>query len=68
MLSTQEISRETQETRSLQQGGHINVGAAFARIFGEEPSQQMEEDLHRLKQWMEAGEIATTYGQPVGQR
>lgn len=45
-----------------------SVSAAVASIFGEEPSQQMEEDLHRLKQWMEAGEIATTYGQPGGLR
>ncbi|MGH8057376.1 MAG: SRPBCC family protein, partial [Candidatus Entotheonellia bacterium] len=44
------------------------VGAAIASLFGTEPSQQMEQDLHHLKQWIEAGEIATTYGQPVGQR
>ena len=44
------------------------LGAAVASIFGAEPSQQMEEDLDRLKQWMEAGEIATTLGQPGGLR
>lgn len=34
-------------------------GAIFARLFGEEPSQQIEEDLHRMKQLMETGENAT---------
>lgn len=31
-------------------------GAIFARLFGEEPSQQIEEDLHRLKRMLESGE------------
>lgn len=44
------------------------IGAAFARLFGEAPEQQIEEDLRRLKQIMEAGEIATTEGQPAGRR
>jgi len=35
---------------------------------GEEPSLQVREDLLRLKQLMEAGEIATTAGQPSGRR
>jgi uncharacterized membrane protein len=35
------------------------VGAAFARLLGEAPSQQIEQDLRRFKQLMEAGEIAT---------
>lgn len=34
------------------------VGAAIARLFGEEPSQQIGEDLKRLKQLVEAGIIA----------
>jgi uncharacterized membrane protein len=34
------------------------VGAAVARLFGEEPSQQVAEDLRRFKQVMEAGEPA----------
>lgn len=33
------------------------VGATVARLFGEEPSQQIGEDLLRFKQLMEAGEI-----------
>jgi hypothetical protein len=35
-------------------------------MWGKEPSQQIQEDLHRLKQIMEAGEIPTTEGQPRG--
>jgi uncharacterized membrane protein len=42
------------------------VGALLASIFGEEPGQQIQEDLHRFRQIMEAGEIATTEGQPAG--
>jgi uncharacterized membrane protein len=42
------------------------IGATIAKLFGEEPSQQIEEDLHRFKQVMETGETATTEGQPSG--
>lgn len=42
------------------------LGALFAKLFGEEPSQQIEEDLRRFKQVMEAGETPTTEGQPSG--
>jgi uncharacterized membrane protein len=42
------------------------MGATVAKLFGEEPGQQVEEDLRRLKQVMEAGEILTTEGQPAG--
>ena len=42
------------------------AGAAFAKLFGEEPSQQIEEDLRRFKQVMETGEIPTTADQPRG--
>jgi uncharacterized membrane protein len=42
------------------------VGAAIAKLWGEEPTQQIEEDLRRLKQILEAGEIATIEGQPAG--
>jgi uncharacterized membrane protein len=44
------------------------VGAALAKLKGEEPSQQIREDLRHLKQVMEAGEIPTTVGQPEGKR
>ncbi|MDX2099107.1 MAG: SRPBCC family protein [Leptolyngbyaceae cyanobacterium bins.59] len=40
------------------------VTAAVAKLFGEEPEQQIGDDLRRFKQLMEAGEIATTEGQP----
>jgi len=42
------------------------IGAAVAKLFGEEPSQQIQEDLQRFKQLMEAGEIPTTEGQSSG--
>jgi uncharacterized membrane protein len=42
------------------------VGAAVAKLFGEEPSMQTHDDLRRLKSFLEAGEIPTTDGQPRG--
>jgi uncharacterized membrane protein len=42
------------------------LGAAVAKLFGEEPSQQIREDLRRLKQLLETGEIPTIEGQPMG--
>jgi uncharacterized membrane protein len=42
------------------------LAAAFAKLFGEEPEQQIGDDLRRFKMLMEAGEIATTEGQPKG--
>lgn len=39
------------------------LGAAVAKLFGEEPEQQIGDELNRFKQLMEAGEIATTKGQ-----
>ncbi|MGB3208991.1 MAG: cyclase, partial [Crinalium sp.] len=42
------------------------IGVAIAKLFGEEPEQQAGDDLRRFKQLMEAGEIATTEGQPSG--
>lgn len=44
------------------------VGAIVAMLFGEEPNQQISEDLQRFKRLMETGEIATTEGQPSGTR
>src|SRR5215212_9604548 len=43
-----------------------SLGAAFAKLFGEEPDQQINEDLRRFKQIMETGEVATVQGQPTG--
>lgn len=42
------------------------IGAAIARLFGEEPNVQVREDLRRLKQLLETGEVPTTEGQPSG--
>ena len=42
------------------------VGMAVAKLFGEEPQHQIEDDLRHFKQFMETGEIATTQGQPSG--
>lgn len=40
--------------------------ATIAKLFGEEPEQQIGDDLRRFKMLMETGEIATTDGQPRG--
>ncbi len=42
--------------------------AAFAKLFGENPEQQVGDDLRRFKMLMEAGEIATTEGAPSGRQ
>ena len=34
------------------------VGATVAKLFGEEPNQQLKDDLRRLKQVLEVGEVA----------
>ncbi len=44
------------------------VTANLAKLFGEEPKQQIGDDLRRFKMLMEAGEIATTEGQPSGRK
>jgi len=45
-------------------GGRL--GSIAAWFTGKEPGQQVQEDLRRLKQLLEAGEIPTTEGQPAG--
>jgi uncharacterized membrane protein len=42
------------------------LGSTFAKLFGEEPGQQIEEDLRRFKQVMEAGETTGTESQSAG--
>jgi len=42
------------------------LGALLAKLTGDEPAQQVAEALRRFKALMEAGEIPTTEGQPVG--
>jgi uncharacterized membrane protein len=41
-------------------------GSLVARLFGEEPNQQVAEDLRRFKRLMESGTIMKTEGQPSG--
>ena len=42
------------------------LGAAVAKIFGEEPNQTVREDLRQLKRLLETGEVPTIQGQPSG--
>lgn len=42
------------------------TGVVLAKLFGEEPSQQIEDGLRRFKQIMECGEVPTIEGQPRG--
>ena len=42
------------------------LAAVIAKLFGEEPGQQVQDDLRALKQLLEAGEVPTVAGQPRG--
>ena len=42
------------------------LGKTILQLLGSEPKQLIKEDLRRLKQLMETGEIATVTGQPSG--
>jgi uncharacterized membrane protein len=44
------------------------VGAFVAKLFGEEPSTQIRNDLKRLRTRLEAGVLPTTAGQPAGSK
>ncbi len=44
------------------------TGSRLAKLFGEEPSQQIDDDLRRFRQLIETGEIPTTIGQSSGRR
>jgi uncharacterized membrane protein len=44
--------------------GHL--GAVVAKLFGEAPEIQIEQELIRFKSLMETGEIPTVEGQPRG--
>lgn len=43
-----------------------SMGAAVAKILGEEPGQQVRDDLRHFKQMMETGEMASVEGQTSG--
>ena len=40
------------------------LGQAVAKYFGEEPHQQLDDDLRRFKQVMETGEVVRSDGAP----
>jgi uncharacterized membrane protein len=42
------------------------LGAALARLLGQDPGSEVREDLRQFKQLVESGEVATTEGQPHG--
>jgi uncharacterized membrane protein len=42
------------------------AGALISSLWGEEPTQQIDDDMLRLKQILEIGEVLTTKGQPRG--
>ncbi|WP_308259107.1 SRPBCC family protein [Pseudonocardia sp. H11422] len=42
------------------------LGAAVAKLFGEEPGQQVRDDLRRFKQVMETGEVVRSEASPEG--
>ncbi|MCZ7437308.1 SRPBCC family protein [Micromonospora sp. WMMC241] len=44
------------------------VGKAVAKYFGEEPHQQLDDDLRRFKQVLETGEVVRSDGAPWGKR
>ena len=44
------------------------AGAHVARLLGQSPASELREDLRRLKQSLEAGEVPTVIGQPSGRR
>jgi uncharacterized membrane protein len=43
------------------------AGAVVATLLGEEPNQQLRDDLRRFKQVLEVGEIVRSEGSPTGQ-
>jgi uncharacterized membrane protein len=47
-------------------GGRLT--AALAKLLRQDPQTQVQQDLRRFKQLLEAGEVATTRGQPTGRR
>jgi uncharacterized membrane protein len=44
------------------------AGQAIARMFGEDPHQQVDDDLRRFKQVVETGEVVRSDGAPWGKR
>jgi uncharacterized membrane protein len=44
------------------------LGKVVAKLFGEEPNQQISDEVRRFKQLVETGEIARSDGSPLGAR
>jgi uncharacterized membrane protein len=44
------------------------IGELVARYFGEDPHQQLDDDLRRFKQVMEVGEVVRSDGAPYGKK
>lgn len=44
------------------------LGSSLAKLLGEEPSQQLRDDLRRFKQVLETGEVVRSDGTPEGIR
>lgn len=42
------------------------IGATVAKLFGEEPEQQLDDDLRRFKQVLEVGEVVVSEGTLLG--
>lgn len=53
------------ELRYRPPGGR--AGAVAAKLLGEEPNQQLRDDLRRFKQVLEIGEVVRSEGSPTGQ-
>ena len=59
--------RGTKVTVSLQYAPPAGqIGVALAKLLGNDPEHEVDAELHRLKNIMEAGEIPTATGQPAG--
>jgi len=43
------------------------LGIGVAKLVGQGPGRKIDIDLHRFKQWMEVGSVASTHGQPRGE-
>jgi uncharacterized membrane protein len=68
-FDTVRVGRSTQVSVHLQYSPPAGkAGAWFASIFGRDPSRIIREDLRRLKQVLEAGEIPKAHGEPVAAR
>lgn len=66
-LPTQNRGTEVKVTLSYQAPAG-KIGALIAKLFGEEPSQQIADDLRHFKQLMESGMIMTVEGQTSGRK